>query len=471
MPTIEVFCTVDLQPSVDPQLSAARQLGEATRELLRLCTALVHRNQGSCANPASIPFTARFHDPERALAFGTQMQQLIRLHASAARTTFSVAIALSQGLAIDSSPHRSSPTTPLSSCAPVSIDAKLWTTCGELWGSELLENRCQSMESGQLFRFDWEEYGRSSIDASIAGQVYEHFKRSGVVLSNFTVRDLNLPGMVIWPVVPRQLATAIHRGQIELIRLLSMLGWRVAVLVADCGDGDAYTSTYIDKFQACLSAAALRRGIAFERVVRMTELYDPGYVNYRELQLLFRSVSSRMTVAELMAINNKNYSEPDIIELRGKTTLTYIRPPLTIAAVLHLAAREQGKCAVVSGYDEAAQWTQAFNETGATSKIGALMIPVIKMNKEHQLLQQRRWPIWDSEAELLQHISDSESNTAWWLFRLHAFMPSFPDNEIEIGGTSYKPEEWSDEQIKPSGLDATAFVNRIWPLLDPAASE
>jgi hypothetical protein len=277
-------------------------------------------------------------------------------------------------------------------------------------------------------------------------------------------------GTVIWPIVPRQLATAIHRGQIELIRLLALLGWRVQVLIADCGDENSFSPKFLDNFESSLSATALRRNIAFQGIVRMSTLYDSANSEYSSLQSLFKNISTRMTVAELISINNKEYSEDVKIELKSKTTLTYIRPPLTIAAVLHLAMKQPGKCAIVSGSDEALQWKQAYNETDAASQFGALMIPVIKMDKKHQVLQQKRWPIWDAIEELVEHLHDGKSNTAWWLFRLHGLLPAFPIAKVQIGGAEVSTGDWEDEMSIPERVKLREFVELVWPLLDPTNS-
>jgi hypothetical protein len=61
--------------------------------------------------------------------------------------------------------------------------------------------------------------------------IFDHLQQATVEISNLDMRELAHPGIIIWPVVPRDLATAIHRGQAEVIRFLVLLGWTVKLLM------------------------------------------------------------------------------------------------------------------------------------------------------------------------------------------------------------------------------------------------
>ncbi|MBZ5728397.1 MAG: hypothetical protein LAP87_25870 [Acidobacteriia bacterium] len=198
----------------------------------------------------------------------------------------------------------------------------------------------------------------------------------------------------------------------------------------------------------------------------MSELYEPSYAHYRHIQTLFRRITSKMTVDVLLAINTKQYSQEDKTRIASKPTLTYLRPPLTLAAVLHLAESAQAKCAVIAGSDENLQWNQAYNVPNALTRIGVLMIPVVKMDFQHQMYQQKQWPIWHSEAEVVRQ--SVGSNVAWWLYTLLAFLPAFPDSAITIGDKKISPGEWADQLGTPTGVDVSKLISYIWPLLNPA---
>lgn len=487
MGTISLTCCVDLKGSLDfVAESGHRSAVPVIGEHLRICQALAQRNCGRAANGIQDKLLVHFNGVDNALSFAAQVQQLCGPRPGHPAKSVLPRMCMALG-AIDATfEHIAGPGVEEAAAAidklrpgQVVFDKGIYQTCSDYLGPDKTAAICSPLRTtddlqtngqldGERYEFNWKEFVTQTPDASIGKHILNHFKKAHIEPSNITERDLNCPGQIIWPVVPRDLATAIHRGQIELIRLMVNIGWRVNVLIADCGGEHEYESSYVDRFQECLSAAALNRDILFTTVQRMSALYDPSYNRYRCLQGLFRKISTKMTVDELMEINNKGYSADDITRNNSKPTLAYIRPPLTIAAVLHLAQEAGTKCIVVSGSDESQQWKQAYNIPDALSRIGALMIPVIKMDRKHQLLQKERWPIWHSEADIVRHISEAQTNTAWWIYCLHAFLPVFPNESVKVGMATIAPEHWENEFAIPQDCDPTQFIGIVWPLLNPA---
>ena len=66
-----------------------------------------------------------------------------------------------------------------------------------------------------LFSFDWFSYCNDYTDYGLAPIVLKHLQTASVVLSNFTITDAARPASIIWPVVPRNVVNAIHRGQVK----------------------------------------------------------------------------------------------------------------------------------------------------------------------------------------------------------------------------------------------------------------
>lgn len=487
MGTLSLTCCVDLKGSLEFVADSGRKSAvPVIGEHLRICKALAERNNGRTSNGMQDKLLVHFNGVDNALSFAAQLQQLCSPRPGQPAKTVAARVSISLG-AVDASAEHvvghgvDGAVAAIERLGPgeVVIDKGIYQTCSDYLGPDKTAAICSPVNTtdgmqtnrhveDERYQFNWKEFVTRTPDASIGKHILNHCKKAHIELSNVTERDLSCPGHIIWPVVPRDLATAIHRGQIELIRLMVNIGWSVNVLIADCGGEHEYEDSYVDKFQNCLAAAALNRDIVFTTVQRMSALYDPSYERYRCLQGLFRKISTTMTVDELMEINNKGYSADDITRNNAKPTLAYIRPPLTIAAVLHLAHETGTKCVVVSGRDESQQWKQAYNIPNALSRIGALMIPVIKMDRKHQLLQKERWPIWHSEADIVRHISEAQTNTAWWIYCLHAFLPAFPEEAVRIGGATISPEDWKTECAVPEGWDPQQFVGRVWPLLNPA---
>jgi hypothetical protein len=320
----------------------------------------------------------------------------------------------------------------------------------------------------QIFQINWQTYSASQHGRSIAKMMYDHLDICGVEAKNLSARTLSNSASIIWPVVPRDVVTAIHRGQLEVIRLLCSIGWRVTALIADCGEPEPFTDEYCKAFGEQLIKHASRRGIAFSHVIRMSTLYDHEHQAYGAIQAHFRRIVEKMKVSDLMAINTKSYQEEVKQEVLQRPTLTHLRPPLTLAAVLHLATECPDKCLVVAGRDENIQWQFAYNVPGVRENIGALLIPTLKADKNHQALQHRQWPIWDSQQELESALSDRNTNTAKWVYLLHALLPAFPLDHVEFDGNRCFVSDWAPDDLIPAALTPRLLSDQVWDLLSSA---
>lgn len=484
MPTkIEITCFTDLKGStyLTEQMGHQKFL-PVLQEHLRIGNSLAARNHGVHVKTIGDAHMVRFEYVEHALTFASQLQQLCGDRAGVTESPIPVRISLFQGAVepvgddvFGSGVNQAARLQTVTEPGHVTINEDLVQTMKKVFGSEAVEQYCTLIGAcelkkigGQhlLYRFEWPKYTEVTPSASLANSLYDHLRQASIEPSNITASDLNRPGQVIWPVVPRDLATAIHRGQVELIRLLTLMGWQVTVLIADCGGETEYEDVYVEAFRQCIESHVALRKVRLAKTVRMSELYEPSYTNYRHVQTLFRRITSQMSVEVLMSINTKGYSQEVQAQIARKPTLTYLRPPLTLAAVLHLAESAKTKCVVIAGSDENLQWNQAYNVPSALTRLGVLMIPIVKMEPEHQVYQQRRWPIWHSEVDVVRQCTGS--NVAWWLFSLLAFLPAFPELVVMIGDKEVSPGEWTDQIDIPADLSVDRLVSHVWPLLNPA---
>ena len=79
--------------------------------------------------------------------------------------------------------------------------------------------------------------------------MFKHFGEASITPANARLADIASLPLIIWPVVPRDGVNAIHRGQLEIIRLLAMMGSKVHVLIADCGVAENYPRPYSEEFR------------------------------------------------------------------------------------------------------------------------------------------------------------------------------------------------------------------------------
>ena len=317
----------------------------------------------------------------------------------------------------------------------------------------------------ELYAFSWPEYATDHPQLSLSSFVMRHLERARVEPSRVSVRDLAHPGVIIWPVVPRDLVTAIHQGQAEMIRLLTSLGWQVNLIIADCGAPPKDDRGHAKAFQQKLETHLAARDIKAVQTSYMSDLYNPAYSGYERLQQLFKEISSRLTLADFLNINNKSYTLAVTEEIEKNPTLDCLRPALTLAAILYFVGLSQRKAIVVAGFDERIQWDLIYRHPNTQDQLGVLMNPVFNVSREHQARQHNRWPSWVSRSDLRRDMD--AHNLAWWAFHLHAFLPVFPAEAVAIGSERITPEEWPESKAFefPQQVDKDELATIVWNLL------
>lgn len=316
----------------------------------------------------------------------------------------------------------------------------------------------------KLFHFDWMQYATGF--SSLSRDVYNCIEKAGVVPTNINIDYLCSSGTVIWPVVPREVVTAIHRGQLEIIRLLSYLGWKILFIAADCGgnSSDIDTTSFIAKIRK----HAEKRGLVNIEFKRLSEYFDVAYDKHGKVLDKFKQVTSFLSLQDMLNINHKYYAEDVKDDIRKDSSLKFIRPILTCAVVMHLIKDEfaqESKSIVIAGDDEELQWRHLLERS--EGKLGAIYNPLLKTPDKHTARQSKNWPHWISKAELIKE-SSSGSNAALWAFQLFAQLPSFPATTVCIDEKELTADIWTNEATIPAEVNFPKVVDHIWPILDPA---
>lgn len=451
-------------------------------EHLRVGRILAGRAGGNYVKPIGDAHMITFEYLEHAIAFAVQLQEYYREQPCISRQHLKVRVGMYLGTVepiendvIGSGANRAARTQGEAAPGEILINRELVEQIERIWGaievqkylSSTGEHKLKGIEAPQvLFSFNWEQFGYDHPEVSQARLVYEHLRRASVEASMLAPEDLARPGVLIWPVVPREMATAIHRGQTEIVRLLALLGWDVRLLIADCGAHNNYNRAYSSAFSDILVRYVGTRGISRVNVSYLSDYFDPAFEGYSQIQAIFRDITSDLTLKDLLDINNKEYTDDVKEKIKLSATLDFLRPALSIAAVKYLIETAAQKGIVVAGADEKIQWERTYDLPNTRGNIGVMMNPILKRDPTHQSRQSRNWPSWASPEALLSDMN-LNNNLAWWTFKLHAFMPAFPAETVNIGGQEINPQEWVDELVPPEKVSREALVEHVWPLLRP----
>lgn len=184
-----------------------------------------------------------------------------------------------------------------------------------------------------LYDFNWIMYA-DECSNPLTRDVYNCIEKAGAVPTRINSDYLCTPGTIIWPVVPREVVTAIHRGQLEIIRLLSYLGWKILFIAADCGgnSSDIDTTSFIAK----IKKHAEKRGLVNIEFKKLSEYFDVAYPKHGEVLDRFKQVTSFLSLQDMLNINQKGYAQKVKKEISKDSSLKFIRPILTCAVVMHL---------------------------------------------------------------------------------------------------------------------------------------
>ncbi len=463
---------------------------EIINEYLRVGKILIEKRKGQYIKNIGDAHMATFDDFELALQFATEFQQFYKKHPCLNREELLIRIALYLGPVefinedvFGPGVIRASRVESIALPTSVTLNKDLKEKVAEIWGKQISDKYFESIgehelkgfrKNEELLLFKWSQYAKNNPESMLYERVFKHLEDTGVVLTNLIASDLALPAFIIWPVVPRKITTAIHRGQIEIIRLLALLGWKIHLLIADCGVKININRREAELFVKSMLGHANYRGLNNIEHSYLSDYFKTDYKHQKEILDRFQIITAEMKLQDLININHKEYSEGIKKQIGDSSTLDFLRPVLTCAATLHLSDQwaqtySGGKTIVVAGADEQIQW-RCVLENISSNQLGAIYNPIFKISEEGGSLyparQSSEWPIWHSKQELLDDMSTT--NAAKWIFQLFAQLKVFPASHVQIGDKNVCARDWQEEFKTPGEVDSARLVELVWPILNPA---
>lgn len=462
-------------------------------EYLEIGKILIKQNSGSYVKNIGDCHMATFDYIESALGFATQFQQYYYKQPVQGVDPVLVRVTLCLGLVepkdgdvfgpgVIRAARQATVTPPSFITMNKNLKQKLW----KIWDRRAAKRYCKSIgkcklkgigQREELFQFNWHGFAEDHPELTLAGRVFECLKEAEIEFSNVDLQDLAPPGEIIWPVVPRKLVTAIHRAQMEIIRILWPLGREVHLLVANCGAVINLEQDRVSKFVKEIRKHALSRGLGPIKVSFLKDYFASGDPRQENVLKWFHTITASLNVQHLIDINQKDYSDDVQEKIRKDPALDFLRPMLTCAAAVHLAEEMQksyprAKTIVVGGADESIQWDYVY-KVAPPNSLGGILNPVLKVSKKrgpaHTARQTSEWPSWSSTRELLEDIK--KTNAAKWIFQLFVQLPLFPLPYVPAGAAgSKKPvtaKDWGNEFATPRQIDIQKLVESAWPILKP----
>ena len=334
------------------------------------------------------------------------------------------------------------------------------------------------------------EIGTSPFD-SIASKtdipenesVFNAFQKFGFEPYNLNKDNLINQSTIIWPIVPRQSVNLIHKSQIEVVRVLSLLNWDLKVIIANCGHSQTTPSKEDIEFRSKLEQCLKSKNINNYEIKFLNEYFSKDFSDGNDILSKFVKISSSLKISELTTFNTKDgtYDETAQKVINERTTLKYISPLLTWAASIYEAEKslknyDKSKPVIVAGRDEETQWAHVFTEIN--SSIGAIFIPILKQEDNKTLFQDKHKLVF-SQTQLEERLG--KGNIDKWLFQSFICLSEFPCDIAKLNfckniTTKNCNEEKdcfncifpSDAVKLPHFVDKKQFADLVFPKINPA---
>jgi hypothetical protein len=327
----------------------------------------------------------------------------------------------------------------------------------------------QGLGDVEVFDIDWRAVDRREC---VSGRrALDAIKRAGLPRHTVEAEVLARGGCVLWPVVPRDAVTVIHKAQLEIIRLLCRYGdWRPVLLIADCGGFDVNV-TSAARFGRMVVAEARRVGIRLSPPELMSAWFAGEGSRAEGLRAEFQNLSRQLEVNQLRSFIDKNYGPEERAKFLTYSVMDVLRPVLTAAAVVHFArersnADEPTYVIVLVGEDEYGQWNKIRTIYEAEVRFGAIFNGILRTQDGYDVRQKDRLPLWGDEDACVREAG--QGNQLRWLAQHFLSIVRYPMMP-RVGGRELDLKDWQEGAPEPpNGIEARELVSAVWDKVRPA---
>jgi len=221
---------------------------------------------------------------------------------------------------------------------------------------------------------------------------------------------------------------AIHKGQLEAIKLLCFCGWETHLFIADSDQVFDSGAAVSQDFENEVQEYAKKIGVSLSTIEYLSKVFDSSSAEFPSLLSKFKDVSKSFKVADVFQYEGKSYEDSQKIVMQ-KTILEFLRTIFTLVAFQHFADSYSKPIAIVAGVDELSKWENYLESRGLLKNVSLICNPELRKG-EHLVQQDSNRPVWRSKHNFIK--DTTETNLTQWAFDLFVCLPQFPKLEITI---------------------------------------
>lgn len=298
--------------------------------------------------------------------------------------------------------------------------------------------------------------------------------------------DLNKnQGYIIWPVAFLAKITYIHKAQAQLIKSLTDCGWKLLVIIGDCGK-DA-SKRDLSGFMNGIKHILNKQDIPFDTIAKISDYYQQddispsrGYnlikgITGTKILKSFHNISEGLKWEDFDKLIKKNYDEIKKEEIKQRNVLHNIQPLLIWSLVATIVKESHSKAIVIAGEDEKVQWDYITN-CHTENNLGVIYIHELK-KEDNKTMDQEDIQIGSiQEMRNKLHIG----NMAEWLYTHFVELPKFTTKQkpafckLSTNQCDRYHENCIDclfregNNFNNADFDKNLFVDIVYPMSNPA---
>lgn len=252
-----------------------------------------------------------------------------------------------------------------------------------------------------------------------------------IFLSNKGFNNLFLPnnlcdeGTLLWPMNIQDELTYIHIAQFNLARLFIMAGWKLKIIIGDCGHNSSkgtaetknnFTSILINFLEENRIKESMYSIVPLSQYFIRNSERDQIEIEQVELLNQFHIICDSIVWRDYKEEILKEYDDHTRYKIENRKLLNNIQPLLMWSVVASINQKcidkHNGKVVIIAGQDEYKQWERIVN-TKRRNNLSAVFIQELKTS-DGKTMEQGSIRIPD-HSSLRDKIRNNE-NLAKWLF-------------------------------------------------------
>ena len=435
-------------------------------EHFRVEKELIGRNSGTWVKSTGDGSLSYFDNPADAVSYLSEFLWIEAKHPGLGLWTFDVKAGFAHGeVRLNDSPRDVSGNVANAAAfvlgkadtGEILLDKGAFQALDSLWGHEDTARFCtykgkeqaKTPEQVDLWVFDWRQYLQSK--GSMTELVQNKLDEAHCVSFNTVAVPLLQPGTIFWPVVPRTDLNAIHKGQLEVIKLLSFCDWEAHLFIADSDSVFDTGTTVQSGFEQHVRAHAEKIGVSLATVSYLSRLFDTQSPIFSQLLARFKDLTRAFTVRDIFQYEGKSYEDSEAM-VNQRSILEFLRTIFTLVAFEHYFDSALKPVVVISGVDERPKWKYYLETKQLCERASVICNPELKKGS-HLVQQNLNQPIWRSKYDFLRDAG--EMNLTQWAFDLFVCLPEFPRTKVTICAQYCDKDECGEN---PESCDSVASL-------------